>query len=568
MRQQSPFDVHWLWRLKYTPLRTSQRTAEARTLSNPSRACWPRSALNFLTDCGLKAPTRLRRPAGKHTDPWPRFGRRRTTRRGGGKWERQQRSGNDPDTGGGGTEGQRLIVYMVEVATFRIHCDDYSPADELNLITHGNNALPAGAGGLALQQRATIALLRNGARHHVRRPGLKRAPLCDLSYVGASYATDPDWGLGDPTTYVSKVPTPSPLIALSVSQTMARIEQPEGTLMKYHDGVKRALAIPDHAECGASGCGEGNAVAEKSTWFMVRMPSEKLALTRYGKCGTHSLCPTLVYPPSDSGETADHGRHHYIIGNSRTAPNTHPEMRNFLGPVAITALIVAAFADVDSATWENMVVLSFAAGSGSVEHACSMIGIRCYSFDIRELVTTFGAVPLDLTGEIYGVVSRALRADGRYMRQVSATFADLECTTEGGLQAKNHRIITPGTKLQKETDPAHGKPKPGAEGAKAADLDAQIRNVLTFNKRLQTERDKAHASKLPERSANARAPVPEAEPSPQPHTEPPIKLITTNHYTICDLPIVSLTDPALNRHSTSVNLPMAVAGVSGCRGHD
>ena len=488
------------------------------------------------------------------------------------KWERQQRSGSDPDTGGGGTEGQRLIVYMVEVTTFRIHFDDYQPADELDLITHGNDALPADAGGLTLRQRATIALLRNGAMHHVRRPDLERAPLCDLSYVDASYATDPDWGLGDPTTYVSKVPTPSPLISLSVRQTMARIEQPEGTLMKYHEGVKRALATPDHDECGASGCGEGNAVAEKSTWFMVRMPPEKLALTRYGKCGTHSLCPTLVYPPSDSGGTVDHGRHHYIIGNSRTAPNTHPEMRNFLGPLATTALIVAAFADVDLATWENMVVLSFAAGSGSVEHVCSMIGVRCYSFDIRELVTTFSAqhanVPLDLTGAIYGVVSKALRADGRYMRQVSATFADLECTTEGGLQAKKHQKITPGTKLQKETDLAHGKPKSGAEGAKAADLDVQIRNVLTLFKRLQTELDKAHASKLPERSADARAPAPEAEPSPRRHTESPTKLTTANHCTICGLPIVSLTDPALNRHSTSANLPVAVAGVSGCRGHD
>ena len=246
---------------------------------------------------------------------------------------------------------------------------------------------------------------------------------------------------------------------------MGRIKQPENTLMKHHDDAKRALATPNYAVCGASGCGEGNAVAEKSTWFMVRMPPEKLALTRYGKCGTHSLCPTLVYPPSASGGTVEHGRHHYLIGNNRTAPNTHPEMRNFLGPVAIAALIIAAFADVDLATRENMIVLSFAAGSGSVEHACSMIGVRCYSFDIRELVTTYGAqhvnMPLNLTKATYGVVRNALRADGRYMLQVGATFADLECTTEGGPQSHKHRIIAPGSRRQKADNPAHGKPKPG-----------------------------------------------------------------------------------------------------------
>ena len=302
------------------------------------------------------------------------------------------------------------------------------------------------------------------------------------------------------------------------------------------------------------------------------MPPGKLALTRDCKCGTHSLCPTLVYPPSDSGGTVEHGRHHYLVGNNRTAPNIHPEMRNFLGPVATTALIVAAFADVDLATWENMIVLSFAAGSGSVEHACSMIGVRCYSFDIRVLVTTYGAqhanMPLDLTKAIYGVVSNALRADGRYMLQVGATFANLECTTERGFQAKKHRIITSGTRLQKEANPAHGKPKPGVDGARAADLDAQIRNVLTFFKRLQTERDKAHASRLPERQADAPVPAAEAAPSPQIHAEPPAKLITTNYCPVCGLVMGSLTDPALNRHFTSVNLPMAVAGVSGCRGHD
>ena len=177
-------------------------------------------------------------------------------------------------------------------------------------------------------------------------------------------------------------------------------------------------------------------------------------------------------------------------------------------------------------------------------------------------------MPLNLTKAIYGVVSNALRADGRCMLQVGATFADLECTTEGELQAKKHRVITPGTRLQKEANPAHGKPKPGEDGARAADLDAQIRNVLTFFKRLQTERDKAHASLSPERKADAPAPGAVAEPSPQLHAEPPAKLITADYCPVCGLRIESLTDPALNRHSTSVNLPMAVAGVIGCRGHD
>ena len=91
-----------------------------------------------------------------------------------------------------------------------MHVDDYPPEWELDSITHGSEDLPDGAGGLTLRQRATIALLRNGARRHVPRPQLECEPLCQLSYLHASYATNPDWGLGDTSAYVSEVPTPSP----------------------------------------------------------------------------------------------------------------------------------------------------------------------------------------------------------------------------------------------------------------------------------------------------------------------------------------------------------------------
>ena len=244
-------------------------------------------------------------------------------------------------------------------------------------------------------------------------------------------------------------------------------------------------------------------------------------------------------------------------------------MRNFLGPLAIAALVVAAFADADLATWENLVVLSFAAGSGSVEHACAMIGVRCYSFDLRALVSTFGALHansfLDLTEAIYGNVSAVLRSDGRHMLQVAATFADLECTTEGGLQVKKHRVIVSGTKREKALDPTHGKPKPGDEGARAADLDSQVHNVLKFFTRLQTERNKAHAraAQRPDSSTEAVNP----QPGPTLNAEPPTALITTFHCAVGGR-IESTTDPALNRHSTSVNLSMAVTGVTGCRGDD
>ena len=215
-------------------------------------------------------------------------------------------------------------------------------------------------------------------------------------------------------------------------------------------------------------------------------------------------------------------------------------------------------------------VLSFAAGSDSVEHACSMIGVRCYSFDLRELVTTFGAQHvnslLDLTEAIYGNVSNVLRSDGRHMLQVGATFADLECTTERGLQAKKHRIIASGTKREKALDPAHGKPKPGKEGTRAADLDSQVHNVLKFFTRLQTERNKAHARDA-RRSDNSTAAA-NAQPGPTLHAEPPTMLITTVHCTVGGHRIESTTDPALNRHKTAVTLPTAVAGVIGCRGDD
>ena len=564
-RKSSLLDVHWLWRLKYTPLWESPDGRNTDTIE-------PQSGLR-ATKC-IKLLDRLRfegtdafAPPGRTTYRSLASIRKAVAHEAGGETqERQESPGAGPGARRSGTDGQRLIVFMVEVAAFRVHTDDYPTESELDSITHGSEALPDGAGGLTLRQRATISLLRDGALRHVPRPQLECKPLSQLSYLNASYATISDWGLGNTSEYVSEVPTPCPRASHSVRQTMGRFEQPEGTLMKYHDDVKRALTTPDYFVSGSSGCGEGHALAEKSTWFLIRMQYEKHPLIQYGKCGTHSLCPTLVYPPNNS---ADYGCHHYTIGNKRTAPNTHTEMRNFLGPLAIAALIVAAFADVDLATWENMVVLSFAAGSGSVEHACAMIGVRCYSFDLRALVGTFGALHannfLDLTGEIYGNVEAALRSDGRHMLQVAATFADLECTTEGGLQVKKHRIIVPGTQREKALDPTHGKPKPGDEGARASDLDSQVRNVLTFFTRLQAERNKAHA--LAARRPDSPTGTVDPPPVPTLDAEPPTTLITTFHCAVGDH-IESTTDPALNRHSTSVNLSMAVAGVTGCRGHD
>ena len=111
---------------------------------------------------------------------------------------------------------------MIEVAAFRILCDEYPPADELDLITHGSGALPDNAGGLALQQRATIALLRSGAERHVPRPELDPfIPLGKLAHANEAYATDSNWGLGDLATYVSTVPIPVPVL-LSRGQTNTR----------------------------------------------------------------------------------------------------------------------------------------------------------------------------------------------------------------------------------------------------------------------------------------------------------------------------------------------------------
>ena len=101
----------------------------------------------------------------------------------------------------------------------------------------------------------------------------------------------------------------------------------------------------------------------------------------------------------------------------------------------------------------------------------------------------------------------------------------------------------------------------------AAEFDVQLRNVLEFFDRLQTKRGRAHAALEPEHSASALDPAAVAEPDFLLCVEPPTALITTFHCAV-DGRIESTTDPALNRHSTSVNLSMAVTGVTGCRGHD
>jgi hypothetical protein len=107
-----------------------------------------------------------------------------------------------------------------------------------------------------------------------------------------------------------------------------------------------------------------------------------------------------------------------------------------------------------------------------------------------------------------------------------------------------------------------------ADMTDAADLDVQLRNVLEFFDRLQTERDRAHAALESEQSTSALDPAAVAEPDFLLCVEPPDHFIVTYYCPYTDLPIESKADPALNRHSTSVNLPMAVAGVTGCRGHD
>ena len=101
-----------------------------------------------------------------------------------------------------------------------------------------------------------------------------------------------------------------------------------------------------------------------------------------------------------------------------------------------------------------------------------------------------------------------------------------------------------------------------------SEFDVQLRNVLEFLDRLQTERSRAHAALEPEQSASALDPAAVAEPDFLLCVEPPDQFIVTYYCPYTDPPIESKADPALNRHSTSVNLPMAVAGVTGCRGHD
>ena len=102
----------------------------------------------------------------------------------------------------------------------------------------------------------------------------------------------------------------------------------------------------------------------------------------------------------------------------------------------------------------------------------------------------------------------------------------------------------------------------------AADPDVRLRNVFEFFDRLQTEHDRAHAALESEQSASALDPAAVAEPDFLLCVEPPNHFIVAYYCPYTDPPIESKADPALNRHSTSVNLPMAVAGVTECRGHD
>ena len=102
----------------------------------------------------------------------------------------------------------------------------------------------------------------------------------------------------------------------------------------------------------------------------------------------------------------------------------------------------------------------------------------------------------------------------------------------------------------------------------AADPDVRLRNVLELFDRLQIERDRAHAALESEQFASALDPAAVAEPDFLLCVKPPDHFTVTYYCPYTDLPTESKADPALNRHSTSVNLPMAVAGVTGCRGHD
>ena len=107
-----------------------------------------------------------------------------------------------------------------------------------------------------------------------------------------------------------------------------------------------------------------------------------------------------------------------------------------------------------------------------------------------------------------------------------------------------------------------------ADMTDAADPGVQLRNVLEFFDRPQTERDRAHAALESEQSASALDPAAVAEPDFLLCVEPPDHFIVTYYCPYTDLPIESKADLALNRHSTSVNVSMAVTGVTGCRGHD
>ena len=111
-----PFDVYWLWRLKLTPLWELPGGLNS-TPFEPQSGLLVAKCIKLLDRLRFEGPDSMAqadrktyrslasiRAASDH-EWWGNHGDGKTT---------------DPEDGGDGTEGQRLIVFMIEVAAFRI----------------------------------------------------------------------------------------------------------------------------------------------------------------------------------------------------------------------------------------------------------------------------------------------------------------------------------------------------------------------------------------------------------------------------------------------------------------
>ena len=382
------------------------------------------------------------------------------------------------------------IVIMVDIACGRMTTDDAILSDErLQLLVHGSDALPSGAGGISSEQLEVLTEMRDGARMY--RPWPERE-YRDVTPTNSRYRVveieeTMEWKLKARWKVIKHNQTEAQLAVASIG---AREEQPDNSAAYKPAVLPRMVREVDDSESGPG--------SYMFTCRCIEGGPELKAAKQWTDSPVADTVPVLICGNTQDGDVVSDtcggfhppigGRgafaHEHDVAAFRPRPNRGSENLYGVGTHSQVAFVVAHHDGLTEAQRARMINVDICAGSQSQKAAMLMLNVATVSFDLRTEVDSHGTILtnhwIDATAPLYDTIARTLHGEGIAMCRIATVTLSSNCATTGTTNVGAYR-------------PASGKPKSTANGKVAAAADMTILRWLQFLKRLRQERRRSRS---------------------------------------------------------------------------